>query len=117
MLAAVLARAVTSLRLRALDLGDRALGRGDRLVPPRRLRGFAGDSDFVATGDELLRLARAHGGLSAGRPVLDVGCGIGRVARALTRVLHPPPRGAHGGLDPGAPPGAPGAPRHPAPLP
>ena len=47
---AVLARAVTSLRLRALDLGDRALGRADRLVPPRRLRGFAGDSDFLATG-------------------------------------------------------------------
>ena len=89
MLAAVLARAVTSLRLRALDLGDRALGRGDRLVPPRRLRGFTGDSDFVATGDEMLRLARVHGGLSGDSRVLDVGCGIGRLARTLTEVLEP----------------------------
>src|SRR3954468_8941495 len=88
MLAAVLARAVTSLRLRALDLGDRALGRGDRLVPPRRLRGFAGDSDFVATGDELLRLARAHGGLSTGSRVLDVRWGIGPGGRAANRALR-----------------------------
>ena len=62
MLRAVLARAVTSLRLRALDLADRALGRADRLVPPRRLRGFAGDSDFLATGAELLGLMGAYVG-------------------------------------------------------
>jgi SAM-dependent methyltransferase len=103
MLAAVLARAVTSLRMRALDLGDRARGRGDRLVPPRRLRGFAGDSDFVATGDELLRLARAHGGVSAASRVLDVGCGIGRVARTLTGVLDPVAGGGYVGFDPVAP--------------
>jgi SAM-dependent methyltransferase len=114
MLAAVLARAVTSLRLRALDLGDRALGRGDRLVPPRRLRGFAGDSDFVATGDELLGLARAHGGLSAGSRVLDVGCGIGRVARTLTGVLDPAAGGAYVGFDPVAPAVAWCAARYPA---
>ena len=114
MLAAVLARAVTSLRLRALDLGDRALGRGDRLVPPRRLRGFAGDSDFVATGDELLRLARAHGGLSADSRVLDVGCGIGRLARTLTGVLDPAAGGAYVGFDPVAPAVAWCAARYPA---
>ena len=114
MLAAVLARAVTSLRLRALDLGDRARGRADRLVPPRRLRGFAGDSDFVATGDELLRLARAHGGLSADSRVLDVGCGIGRLARTLTDVLDPAAGGAYVGFDPVAPAVAWCAARYPA---
>jgi SAM-dependent methyltransferase len=93
----MLARALTSLRLRALDLGDRALGRSDRLVPPRRLRGFTGDSDFLATGAELLGLLREHGGLRADSRVLDVGCGIGRVARTLVGVLDD---GAYVGFDP-----------------
>ncbi len=97
---AVLARAVTSLRLRALDLGDRALGRADRLVPPRRLRGFAGDSDFLATGAELLALLGTHGGLRSTSRVLDVGCGIGRLARTLTGVLDPGDGGAYVGFDP-----------------
>jgi SAM-dependent methyltransferase len=110
----MLARAVTSLRLRALDLGDRALGRADRLVPPRRLRGFAGDSDFVATGDELLRLARVHGGLGADSRILDVGCGIGRLARTLTDVLDPGAGGAYVGFDPVAPAVAWCAARYPA---
>jgi SAM-dependent methyltransferase len=100
MLGAVLARAVTSLRLRALDLADRAAGRSDRLVPPRRLRGFAGDSDFLATGAELLGLLGTHGGLRADSRVLDVGCGIGRLARPLTRVLDPELGGAYVGFDP-----------------
>ena len=114
MLPAVLARALTSLRLRALDLGDRARGRGDPLVPPRRLRGFAGDSDFVATGDELLSLARAHGGLRTDSRVLDVGCGIGRLARTLTEVLDPAAGGAYVGFDPVAPAVAWCAARYPA---
>jgi SAM-dependent methyltransferase len=96
----VLARAATSLRLRALDLGDRARGRADRLVPPRRLRGFTGDSDFLATGTELQRLLREHGGLEPGSRVLDVGCGIGRVARTLAGVLDPDAGGGYVGFDP-----------------
>jgi len=96
----MLARAATSLRLRALDLGDRARGRADRLVPPRRLRGFTGDSDFLATGEELLALMREHGGLEPSSRVLDVGCGIGRVARMLAGVLDPVRGGAYVGFDP-----------------
>jgi SAM-dependent methyltransferase len=100
MLPAVLARAATSLRLRALDLGDRAFGRADRLVPPRRLRGFTGDTDFLATGTELLGLLRDHGGLRPDSRVLDVGCGIGRVARTLADILDPAAGGAYVGFDP-----------------
>ncbi|HEY7621613.1 MAG TPA: class I SAM-dependent methyltransferase [Solirubrobacteraceae bacterium] len=96
----MLARAAISLRLRALDLGDRALGRADRLVPPRRLRGFTGDTDFLATGTELLGLMREHGGLRPESRVLDVGCGIGRVARTLVDVLDPTVGGAYVGFDP-----------------
>jgi SAM-dependent methyltransferase len=114
MLAAVLARALTSLRLRALDVGDRVLGRADRLVPPRRLRGFAGDSDFLATGAELLGLVGIYGGVRRTSHVLDVGCGIGRLARTLTTVLDPAEGGAYVGFDPVAPAVAWCAGRYPA---
>jgi SAM-dependent methyltransferase len=114
MLPGVLARALTSLRLRALDLGDRVRGRGDRLVPPRRLRGFAGDSDFLATGAELVGLLGTHGGLRDDSRVLDVGCGIGRLARPLTAILDPAAGGAYVGFDPVGPAVAWCAARYPA---
>jgi hypothetical protein len=60
----LLERARTSLRLRALDARDRARGQADPLLPPRRLRGRVGDSDFVATGRELAVLVRDLGGLA-----------------------------------------------------
>jgi SAM-dependent methyltransferase len=82
----LLERARTSLRLRALDLRDRAAGRADRLVPPRRLD-FVGHSDFVDTGDEFLAHFVALGGLQPTERVLDIGSGIGRMARPLTGYL------------------------------
>jgi SAM-dependent methyltransferase len=93
----MVARALHSLRLRALDLADRLGGRADPLVPPRRLSGFVGDSDFRETGDEFLRLFVELGGLRPEDRVLDVGCGIGRMARPLAGYLQPP--GAYEGFD------------------
>jgi SAM-dependent methyltransferase len=75
-----------SLRLRALDARDRLSGRGGRLVPPRRLD-FVGHSDFVETGDEFLGHFVELGGLQPDHAVLDVGCGIGRMARPLSGYL------------------------------
>ena len=94
-------RAGTALRLRTLDALDALRGRRDPLVPPRRLRGTVGDSDFVATGDELLERLVSDAGLTPGDRVLDVGCGIGRVARALAG--HLGPGGAYAGFDVSAP--------------
>jgi SAM-dependent methyltransferase len=71
-------------------------GRADRLVPPRRLD-FTGHSDFVDTGEEFLGHLRDLAGLQPHERVLDVGCGIGRMARPLTRHLEPP--GAYDGFD------------------
>ncbi len=85
-----------SLRLRALDVKDRLSGRADRLVPPRRLD-FAGHSDFVETGDEFLGLFVELGGLQPHHAVLDVGCGIGRMARPLAGYLDA--KGSYDGFD------------------
>lgn len=91
-----LRRAWQSLRLRAADAGDRARGRRDPLIPPRRLD-FVGDSDFAATGEEFLGHFRALAGLRPSDRVLDVGCGIGRMARVLAGELRPP--GSYDGFD------------------
>jgi SAM-dependent methyltransferase len=89
-------RARTSLRLRALDLRDRVGRRSDRFVPPRRLD-FVGHSDFVDTGDEFLRHFTEVAGLGRDERVLDVGCGIGRMARPL--VGHLSAQGSYDGFD------------------
>ncbi len=90
-------RAVESLRLRAADLTDTLTGRRDRFTPPRRLAHSIGDSDFRATGDEFLGLFQQLAGLRAEDRVLDIGCGIGRMARVLAGVLRPP--GSYDGFD------------------
>ncbi len=66
-----------------LDAFDRVTGRADPLTPPRRLQYVGRAEDFVAVGaDWRDRLVRDHG-LRPDSDVLDVGCGIGRVAVAL----------------------------------
>ncbi len=58
---------------------------------------FVGDSDFIGTGEEFLEHFRRLAGLEAHDRVLDIGCGIGRMARVLARVLSPP--GSYDGFD------------------
>jgi SAM-dependent methyltransferase len=91
------ARAIRSLRLRAADAADRARGRRDSLTPPRRYLDFVGDSDFSATGEAFLGHFHELAGLRPDDRVLDVGCGIGRMARVLAAELRPP--GSYDGFD------------------
>jgi SAM-dependent methyltransferase len=91
------ARALTSLRLRGADLADSLTGRRDRLTPPRRMSLYVGHGDFRATGEEFLALFEQLAGLRPQDRVLDIGCGIGRMARALSGVLRPP--GSYDGFD------------------
>jgi SAM-dependent methyltransferase len=93
----VLDRALTSLRLRALDAGDRLTGCADPFVPPRRRQGLVGQGDnFAAIGDEFIKHFEALAGLEPGDHVLDIGCGVGRMARPLRRVLDPAAGGYEG---------------------
>jgi len=57
------------------------------------------ESDFAATGDEFLGHFTRLGGLEPGHRVLDIGCGIGRMARPLTRFLAPDAGGRYDGFD------------------
>jgi SAM-dependent methyltransferase len=87
-----------ALRHRALDARDRMLRREDPLVPPRKLV-FAGTSrdDFRAIGQRWVRTFSTQGGLARSDRVLDVGCGLGRTATALTAYLDE--LGSYEGID------------------
>ena len=93
----IFGRGARAMRLRAADATDTVLGRRDRLTPPRRYLDFVGDSDFRATGQEFLNHFQDLANLKPSDRVLDVGCGIGRMARVLAGELMPP--GHYDGFD------------------
>jgi SAM-dependent methyltransferase len=68
------------------DVVDRVSGRANDNLPPRRHR-YVGEGDFRAIGQEFLRHFVDVGGLKRDDDVLDVGCGIGRMAIPLTGYL------------------------------
>jgi SAM-dependent methyltransferase len=78
-------RSLKHLYLRALDLSDMPVRRRE-MVPPRTLY-FVGDGDYKAVGLEFRKLFTDYGGLKPEHRVLDVGCGIGRMAVPLTPYL------------------------------
>lgn len=71
------------------------LGRRDALTPPNRLL-FVGPGDYRKIGEDFLRHFIQLGGLQPGDRVLDVGCGVGRMAVPLTRYLE---TGSYEGFD------------------
>jgi Methylase involved in ubiquinone/menaquinone biosynthesis len=71
--------------------------RGGPPVPPRHLS-FVGGGDFERTGREFLGYFTELGGLEPGDRVLDIGCGIGRMALPLTTYLD---QGSYAGFDVG----------------
>ena len=69
-----------------LDSVDTVLGRRDPMIPPRRMI-YIGSGDFRSRGEEFLGHFRDLCGLDKDESVLDVGCGIGRMAVPLTGYL------------------------------
>lgn len=67
---------------------DRVLGRDDPLVPPARLIFVGGGRrDFRSLGDKWLQTIVRVADVQPNERILDVGCGIGRMAVAFTRFL------------------------------
>jgi len=78
-------RALKHLYLSALDLSDMPVRRRE-MIPPRTMY-CIGDGDYKAVGLEFRNLFTRYGGLKPNGRVLDVGCGIGRMAGPLTEYL------------------------------
>ncbi|HEU4707487.1 MAG TPA: class I SAM-dependent methyltransferase [Solirubrobacterales bacterium] len=76
---------------------DLRRGEGKTPLPPRRLS-FVGRGDFERTGNEYLGHFRRFAGLQPGDRVLDMGCGIGRMAIPLMGYLED---GSYEGFDVG----------------
>jgi ubiquinone/menaquinone biosynthesis C-methylase UbiE len=70
---------------------------GENLVPPRRLS-FVGRGDFKRTGHEFVGYFKNLGSLTPDSDVLDMGCGIGRMAIPLMTYLQ---GGSYKGFDVG----------------
>ncbi|RBP46064.1 methyltransferase family protein [Roseimicrobium gellanilyticum] len=68
----------------------------DSMIPPPEMD-FVGGGDFAAIGNSFLPLFIKPGGLKPHHRVLDVGCGLGRMAIPLTRYLNE--EGSYDGFD------------------
>lgn len=73
--------------------------RGNRFLPvPPPEHNFVGDGDFIVIGCEFLRHFVELGGLRPHDRVLEIGCGLGRMAVPLTQFLQAP-TGRYTGFD------------------
>lgn len=71
--------------------------RNNRFLPvPPSEKNFVGDGDFLAVGIEFLKWFVGFGELAPQERVLDIGCGIGRMALPLTQYLR---SGTYDGVD------------------
>ncbi len=73
------------------NLGESALGWREELTPPLRIRlhigPFLDPRLYRFTGERNVAAFKELGGLKTDASFLDIGCGCGRVARALTQYL------------------------------
>ncbi len=79
-----------------IDLWEAITGKNKKLIPPKGLI-FVGSGDFQEQGERFLEYFQKHGGLKPHHRVLDIGCGIGRMAVPLTNFLSP--EGSYEGFD------------------
>ncbi len=87
--------AFRNIAFRPLDALDSLLRRRDPLMPPRRLQ-YVGRGDYAAVGHAWRNRLVRHHGVGPSSDVLDIGCGVGRIAVALTDVVT---EGSYRGFD------------------
>jgi SAM-dependent methyltransferase len=79
------------------DFADRLRGKQEEMVPPKS-EIFTGSVDsFLRSGETLVQLLSDFAELRPSSKILDVGCGMGRLAVPLTRYLDED--GSYDGLD------------------
>ena len=66
-----------------IDLTGFFNDKSGRVLPPKRMMSLVGDGDFEKIGKDLLQTLIEIAGLKPNERILDVGCGIGRVAIPL----------------------------------
>lgn len=81
-----LGKLAKSFAFTAIDTVDVVLNRRPDMVPPRRLQ-VGGYHDFERIGQEFMNYFVDLGCLEPDHAVLDIGCGVGRMAVPLTRFL------------------------------
>lgn len=79
-----------------IDFIERITGKRIPFTPPKG-RVFIGSGDFIKQGNNILKQLVELGGLNKSDRVLDIGCGIGRLAVPLTSYLHN--NGSYEGFD------------------
>jgi ubiquinone/menaquinone biosynthesis C-methylase UbiE len=79
-----------------VDIYDSVTGNRPQGVPPRG-KIFIGPGDYVKLGEKFLDYFRELCGLKPEHAVLDIGCGIGRMALPLTHFLNE--KGSYDGFD------------------
>lgn len=89
-------KAVRKISYYLIDAYESLFGLRDALTPPKRLI-FVGDGDFKKVGEEFLRHFIQVGCLKPSDRILDVGCGIGRMAVPLTNYVSN--EGSYEGID------------------
>lgn len=80
--------------LAPVDLADRLLGRHDPSLPPKAEIFTGGGVDFAASGRRALEIICSVTDVNPSSHILDVGCGIGRLAIAMPDFLD-----ANGGYE------------------
>jgi len=79
-----------------VDLYEDITGKREDMIPPRGMI-FIGAGDFKKQGLHILDLLKRYAGLEPDSRVLDIGCGIGRLAVPLTGYLNG--KGSYEGFD------------------
>jgi SAM-dependent methyltransferase len=83
--------------LAPVDLADRLRGPKRSVMPPRASNFSGAVIDFEESGDTFVGVLSEVAGLTPSSKVLDVGCGMGRLAGAMARFLDR--GGSYDGLD------------------